>query len=359
MLRVNRLILFVVPFIFASCNLEEGNKEKMVDLEQVTDNPEEQLANLTTAIKQSGNDGSLYARRAIVLLRKGELERAEADADAAVRLTNKEPFSLFVKAQVLRAAGKPEEALPLALLAERNSYQSPSLYVLLGELYLQRKQYEQARLYLAKAQELAPYDEYAFYYKGRVAAAVGDTARALKNYQLALQQAPEFMESQRELSGVLVGQGKYDEAKTYITVAQKAAPKDAMLWYYKGVVLQAEQKQDSALQAFNKAVTLADTIPGAHYRLALQQHAVGNNEAALVHFQKAAAVYRNNPKYLSTLANTYERAGQNRQALATYQRLLQVAPSYTYANQAIYRLKNKIAKPMPDTTAVQQAQTEQ
>ena len=357
--RFPRLLMLAMPLLFASCSLEEGNREQMVNLQEVKDDPEAQLQHLTIAIGQSGGDGSLYARRAIVLLRKGQLEEALDDADKAVQLTGNEPSSLFVKAQVLRALGRQEEALPLALQAERNSYQSSSLYVLLGELNLQKGQYEQAQLFLAKAQELAPHDEFAYYYKGRVAEATGDTARALKNYRLALQQAPAFMEPMRELSGLLVAQRKFEEARPYINTAQSKAPEDAKLWYFKGTVLQAAQKQDSALLAYGKAVALNDTISGAHYWLGLQKHKLGENEAAISHLQKASPVYGSEPKYLSTLASAYERSGQNINALAAYRRLAEVAPKNTYAYQAISRLKNKIAKPGPVNTGVQQAQLEQ
>ena len=353
------MLLLVVPVLIASCSLNEGNREQMVNLQQVKDDPEAQLTNLSAALEQNNRDGSLYARRAVVLLRKGQLQQALEDADKAVKLTNNEPSSLFVKAQVLRMMDKPEEALPLALQAERNSYQSPSLYVLLGELYLERKEYRQARLYLSKAEELAPNDEFAFYYKGRVAAATGDTSRAIKNYRLALQQAPAFMEPQRELSGLLVHQKRFEEAGPYISNAQKLAPKDGALWYYKGMLLQAAQKQDSALMAYSKAVILNDTLAGAHYWLGLRQHALGNNEEALQHLQKATSAFGATPKYLSTLASAYERTGKNINALQTYQRLVQVAPNYTYAYQAISRLKYKIAKPVPESASVQQAQLEQ
>ncbi|GAA4445504.1 hypothetical protein GCM10023188_48790 [Pontibacter saemangeumensis] len=351
--------MLVVPLLFASCNLKEGNREQMVDLQEVKDDPEAQLKHLTTAIGQSAGDGSLYARRAVVLLRKGQLEEALNDADKAVKLTGNEPSSLFVKAQALRALGRQEEALPLALQAERNSYQSSSLYVLLGELNLQKGQYEQAQMFLIKAQELAPHDEFAFYYKGRVAEATGDTASALKNYRLALQQAPAFMEPMRELSGLLVAQNRFEEARPYINTAQGLAPEDAQLWYFRGTVLQAAQKQDSALVAYGKAVALNDTLTGAHYWLGLQKHKLGENEAAIFHLQKASPAYGGEPKYLSTLASAYERSGQNINALAAYRRLLQVAPNNTYAYQAISRLKNKIAKPRPENTGVQQVQIEQ
>jgi tetratricopeptide (TPR) repeat protein len=356
--RFARLFLFVLPLAFAACNLEEGNREQMVDLQHVKDNPEAQLANLNAAITQTGRDGSLYARRASVLLQTGDLQKALEDADEAVRLTRNDPYSLFVKAQVLRSMGKKKEALPLALQAERNSYQSPALYVLLGELYLQRKEYNQALEYLNKAQELSPSDEVAFYYKGYVAEATGDTTTAIKNYRLALQQSPQFMEPQRELSGLLVAQKEFASAKPYIARAQKVALQDGRLWYYKGLIYQAEQRQDSAVLAFHKAISISDTLQGVHYRLGVREHALGNNEVALDHLQKAAD-YKDQPKYLRTLASAYERTGQFVNSIATYQRLAEVEPEYTYAKQAISRLKYKVTKPIPASTAVPQVQTEQ
>lgn len=335
-----------------SCTLEEGDSEQMVNLQVVKDNPAAQLENLNAAIERSKRDGSLYARRAVVLLRRGELEQALEDADKAVRLTKNEPASLFVKAQVLRAMGKREEALPLALQAERNSYQSTSLYVLLGDLYLQRQEHEQALQYLRKAQNLSPTDEFAYYYKGRVQEATGDTAKAIQNYKLALGQVPDFTEAQRELAALLIDKGDYTSAKPYLQRALKAAPKDAKLWYNRGLGYQAEQKQDSAMQAFAKAVSINDTLSGAHYRLGVYQHNLGNNEAALEHLQKAYEALKGKPEYLGKLASAYERTGQYREALSAYQRLLEVEPKATYAYQSVARLKYKISKPLPDSAAV-------
>ena len=348
-----------VLLLSGACSGEEASRERMVNLAEVKDDEDAQLKHLNAAIEQAKRDGSLYARRAVVLLRKGQAEKALSDANEAVRLTKNEPSTLFVKAQVLRALGRRDEALPLALQAERNSYQSSSLYVLLGELYLQRKDYKQARVYLEKAQELSPKDGYAYYYKGRVLEATGDTARALRNYRLALEQLPDLMHAQRELAGVLVSQGKYEAAKPYLLAAQKLEPKDGQLWYYKGLMYQAAQKQDSAQMSFNRAVALSDTLYGAHYRLGMTTYAQGNTADALTHLEKAYTKYKNDPKYLSTLAGSYERTGQNIKALQTYQRLVEVEPRYTYAYQAISRLKYKLTRPLPDSAAVPRETIEQ
>jgi len=351
-MRIWSLMLVVLSVGLASCAREEGNRERMVNLQEVKDDPAAQLQSLNAAIENSGRAGSLYARRAMVLLQKGELEKALQDAEEAVRLMKNEPVSLFVKAQVLRAMGRTGEALPLALTAERNSYQSASLYVLLGELYLQRKAYDEAMGYILKAQELSPANEFAFYYKGRVLEATGDSAAAMRNYKLALEQAPKFLQPQRELSALLIDQGETESAKSYVLDALKHTPGDGKLWYNRGLLYQAEQKQDSAIYAFTKAVSLADTLAGAHYRLGIYLLTQGNNDDALEHLEKVYKVYRSNPEYLSKLAAAYERSGLFTKALTTYQRLAALEPTATYAHRAVARLKYRIARPMPDSAAV-------
>ncbi len=328
-----------------SCTSSEVEGEQMVNLEEMADRPEAQLSNLTNAIARTGGDGSLYARRAIVLLRQGELTKALADANEAVRLSKRDPATWFVKAQVLRALGRQDEALALALQAERNSYQSSSLFVLLGDLYLQRHDYRQARAYINQALDISPADEYAFYYRGRIQAETGDTARAVRSYKKALEQAPDFMEPQRELAGIYLARKEFETAGGLVQSAMALASDNGQLWLYKGLLHQVRQQPDSALVSFEKALALNDTLQGAHFWLGLELHQQGDNVGAIEHLEKAASTYGNNLKFMATLANCYERIGQYQKSLEQYQRLLAAEPRYTYVHQSISRLKSKIQGP--------------
>lgn len=357
--QLSSILVLVLSVVCASCNTDQDDQERMVNLQQVSDTVDLQLENLNAAIAQSKRDGSLYARRAVILLRKGQLEQALEDADKAVELTRNEPSSLFVKAQVLRVMGREKEALPLALQAERNSYQSSSLYVLLGEMYLKRKEYKQALEYLNKAQEISPTDEFAFYYKGRVLAATGDTAKAVYNYKQALDLVSTFMEPQRELAGIYLAKNDIIKAEPYINGAIKLAPNDGQLLYYKGARYLAEQKPDTAQQFFVKALSVNDTLQGANYQLGIIRHGQGDNAAAIAHLEKVVSrVYKNKPKYMTTLGSSYERTGQYAKALAQYQRLVSIDPRYTYAYESISRLKYKLKRPKPDSTTVHQVTSE-
>lgn len=342
----------VAALLATSCSLDESRREQMVNLQQVNDNPETQLANLTDAISRSGRDGSLYVRRALLFLKKGDLKKALVDVEEGLRLSKNDPAAFFVKAQVLRALGQREGALKLALQAERNTYQSPSLFVLLGDLYLQRSELGKASEYIDRALEQAPYDEYSLYYKGRVTVAKGDTARAAKYYAAALEQAPAFLEPQRELAVVLIAQKKFAAAKPYLDKVQQQLPQDGQLWYLRGQLYEAVQKQDSAFWSYSTALAAADSLPGPHYRIGLQFYARGDNAAAIEHLERAAPAYGRQPKFLSTLASSYERTGQFQKALQLYRQLMAAEPTHTYVRESIERLKYKIERPRTDTTAV-------
>lgn len=347
--------VLIVCLALSACGSEEGTREQMVNLETVSvEDPDKQLVSLNEAIERSRRDGSLYARRAMVLLRKGQLDNALEDVEMAIRLSKQEPAYYYVKAQVLYLMGRTDEALPLALHAERNSYENASLYVLLAELYLQRGEHGKADRFVRQALELAPDDVFAIYYYGRVQEASGDTAKAMHSYREALALKPDFVPPHRELAGLYLAREEYTLANAHTLQAIRVDQQDPQLWYYKGVLQLNAQRKDSAEQSFQRALALADTLQSAHYQLALLMHGKGEYEQAMTHLDGAAKSYGNSLKYLSVRASSYERLGENLAALRTYERIAAIEPKHTYALQSIARLRYRLERPRPqlDSMAV-------
>lgn len=345
----------VVIVMLSGCGKEEGTRERMVDLEAVAvEDPAKQLVSLSNAIERSKREGSLYARRAMVLLRQGELDKAFSDVNEAIRLS-KEPANYFVKAQVLYLMGRREAALPFALRAERNSYESSSLYVLLTELYLDNGEYEKARGFARQALELSPDDPHAVYYKGRVLEVTGDTTVAIRQYQKALELKPDFAETHRSLAGLYLAQHELAEASKHTKQGLKLLPEDPQLWHFKGMLQLQTARKDSALASFEKVLALSDTMQGAHYQMAQLQHGSGEYELALQHLDKAPR-YSKLLQYLSVRASSLERLGENLAALRTYERMLAIEPKHTYARQSVSRLRYRLERPRPqlDSMAVRQ-----
>ncbi|WP_116543535.1 tetratricopeptide repeat protein [Pontibacter virosus] len=345
----------VVVWMLSGCGKEEGTREQMVDLEAVAvEDPAKQLVSLSEAIERSKRDGSLYARRAMVLLRQDELDKALSDVNEAIRLS-KEPANFFVKAQVLYLMGRREEALPLALQAERNSFESSSLYVLLTELYLDKGEYAKASRFAKQALELSPDDPYAVYYKGRVSEVTGDTVVAIRHYQQALEFKPDFAETHRSLAGLYLAQPDLAQARKHTEHGLRLSPEDPELWHYKGVLQLQSARKDSALASFEKVLALSDTMQAAHFQLAQLRHGLGENELALQHLENAPR-YSKELKYLSVRASSLERTGENLAAMRTYERMLAIEPKHTYARQSVARLRYRLERPRPqlDSMAVRQ-----
>ncbi|NEM97913.1 tetratricopeptide repeat protein [Pontibacter burrus] len=338
---------FALLVYATGCNMERGTGERMVDLQHVTDDEDAQLSNLDAAISRNKQDASLYARRAKVLIRRQEYEKALSDANSAIGLNESNMGYLFLKAQVLRSLGKPNEALKLALQAERNSYQNASLYTLLSDLYLQLKQPNEAGKAARKALEFDPNNGYALYFKGKASAAIGDTTRALANYRLAVAEEPDLLEAQRELAGALVFKHQFEDAKPQLRKVKALLPKDGLVWFYQGVYYQLQQKPDSALWSYSQALKLADTLQVAHARTGILLYSRYDYAGAISHLEKAIEGNQKNIKYISALANAYERTGQNLNALEQYQRVIALQPDHALANQSINRLKAKLTRPVP------------
>ena len=343
----------VLVWMLSGCGKEEGTREQMVNLAAVAvEDPAKQLVNLSEAIERSKRDGSLYARRAMVLLRQDELDRALSDVDEAIRLS-KDPANYFVKAQVLYLMGRREEALPLALQAERNSFESSSLYVLLTELYLDKGENAKAAHFAQQALELSPDDPHAVYYMGRVSEVTGDTTVAIRLYQQALKFNPDFAETHRSLAGLYLEQHDLAQANKHTAHGLRLKPNEPQFWYYKGMLQLQSTRKDSALMSFEKALSLSDTIQAAHFQLAQLQHGLGAFELALQHLEKAPR-YSKLLKYMSVRASSLERIGENLAALRTYERMLIIEPKHTYARQSVARLRYRLERPRPqlDSMAV-------
>ncbi|MDO6392188.1 tetratricopeptide repeat protein [Pontibacter sp. BT731] len=345
----------VAVLMLSGCGKEEGTREQMVDLATVAvEDPAKQLVSLSEAIERSKRDGSLYARRAMVLLRQDELDKALSDVNEAIRLS-KEPANFFVKAQVLYLMGRREEALPLALQAERNSFESSSLYVLLTELYLDRGEYTKAARFAKQALELSPDDPHAVYYKGRVSEVTGDTTVAIRLYQQALEFKPDFAETHRSLAGLYLAQQDLAQARKHTEHGLRLKPEDPQLWHYKGMLQMQSARKDSALVSFEKALAISDTMQAAHFQLAQLRQGLGENELVLQHLEKAPR-YSKELKYLSVRASSLERLGENLAALRTYERMLAMEPKHTYARQSVARLRYRLERPRPqlDSMAIRQ-----
>ncbi|UFH52481.1 tetratricopeptide repeat protein [Spirosoma sp. KNUC1025] len=168
------LYSFALSLVMLACGNDDRQGAYIPDFPKPGDSSrvEGALRALTRAINQS-SPASAYAKRAVILLAMGRVSEALSDIDEAIsRNDNAGPYYL-TRAQILRALRKPDQALQNAQRAEILGVDTPELYTLQGDLLQQQNQFDKAKLYVAKALQMAPYDGEAYYFNGLMAARQG------------------------------------------------------------------------------------------------------------------------------------------------------------------------------------------
>jgi tetratricopeptide (TPR) repeat protein len=263
------------------------------------------------------------------------------DINQALDISPSNGLYLLTRARVLRQLKRYDEALAAARRAEVLQQDTPELYVLLGDLTQQKRQYRQAKLYLAKALQMAPYDGEAYFYTGLLDARQGDTLSGIALMQRALELKPRLMLAYVELTTIHTRLHDYEQARQVNNQGLRYFPKESALYYTRGIFYHNQKKLDSALIFYRKAINfdstnyLADFQAGTIYLkwISLPQ--------AVKCFQK---VIRYDPKYPQInflLGTAYDRIGNLDGSIEQYTLATQADPADWRSRGRLYRAQQR------------------
>jgi len=214
------------------------------------------LEALTDAIRSNPSLAENYYKRAIVLNKMGETQKALEDINRADRLKQNTGKYLYVKAMILRDMKQYREAYAVAQSAEILNVDTPELYTLLGDLSQQRNDLKNAEQYLAKSVQIAPYDGETSFYQGTLAARKGDTIKALLKINRAIEMKPSLKLAYSSLTELLRNRRLYDSALAVNNSAIIQFPKNSEFLVDRGLVFNKFGRLDSALVYFDKAIKM-------------------------------------------------------------------------------------------------------
>ncbi|WP_370701095.1 tetratricopeptide repeat protein [Fibrella musci] len=328
--------------LLAACSSGDRRLSRIPPLPQASDSTSAQntLRALDRAISQSSS-ATAYAKRAMLLLSMGRIADALEDINEAISRNNNTGFFYVVRAQVLRALNKPDKAFDDAQRAEILGATSPELYTLMGDVLQQQTQYPKARLYVAKALQMAPYDGEAHFYNGLMAAKTGDTVRALADYQQALQLKPRFLPTYNQLTAVYRSLGDLNTALVYNERAMQYFPINAELLFQRGMIYQSAGRADSALMSYQKTVRLDPNFVQAYFQAGLIFERFRNYGAALTNYEQVQKRKADFPRIDYFVAHGLEMTYQWDRAQAQYTAVLQKDPYDPAAQAGLWRVQRR------------------
>ncbi len=247
-----------------------------------------------------------------------------------------------------------------------------SLIALMGQLYTEIRQYEQAENILFEGLEIYPDSLEILNALGEYYLLRGDRKSALEAFTEAVKLDPDNLETRIRLSDIYIGLGQVQTARQHLQAAAKNHPDSARLEAKLGELSVASGDFTQALSHFEKVVELNPRYSNLHKRLghlyldsdravesvavyqkAIQESPVdaecreglayalyqlGDKELATAELQKAAMLDSHNPKYLRALAFLMMERKSYGDATRYFRQYLESVPHDAEARAAFGRL---------------------
>jgi len=168
-------------------------------------------------------------------------------------------------------------ALIQADLAQPNS---PAVHVMLGDVYRDRKKYDEAEAEYRKAIELKPRDVPAHFGLAATFYRAFLFDKALPELEYVLQFEPQNPQANYMMADILAYQRKFDQAEPHARAALRGAPSNLPLAHaLLGKIYASQGRTPEAIKELQQA--LPDDRDGSlHYRIAMLYKKIGDERAA-------------------------------------------------------------------------------
>jgi tetratricopeptide (TPR) repeat protein len=159
----------------------------------------------------------------------------------------------------------------------------------------------------------------------------GKVEEAMAHFQKAVELQPDFAESQNMLGSALITLGRLDEAAARFQKAFELEPRSAVALYNLGVVASAKGLPDQAIQLYQRALEIQPRYAEAHGNLGLMLAQQGQLEEAIVHFRRAVEI-KPDAQAHNNLGNALLQRRAVDEAIIHYQAALKLRPDHEQAH---------------------------
>ncbi len=247
-------------------------------------------------------------------------------------------------------------AIPTALLAYflnaglpvGNPLGDPEIHFDLGTTYLEQEKFQMAGDAFLRAIELRPEYTRALHNLAVTYAARGLYDQAISRYLQALERDPQAGQIHYNLAQLFVRMKRYKEAIFHFKQVLKVN-ESSKVYLEIGSIYAQIGELVQALAAYQKALEIVEPEKSAGATRAKAENEMGiiyarqnRFDLAIEHFKRTLVFTPENHEVVFNLAYVYELEGRQKEAMAGYQKVLELNPQYTKARQALARLSANV-----------------
>jgi tetratricopeptide (TPR) repeat protein len=278
----------------------------------------EAVAAAEEATRLAPDSAVAHAALGEALMAAGRSADAEAPLRRAVEMEPSRAATHAQLAYILEAKGDTAGVIASVSKALELEPSRRDLFALRGRAYLARDQEEEALQDLHAAVAVTTADAPLHLALARIHHKHRRLDVAAQHYRSASEIDGQLGEAFLGLSEVLVDMRDFQTAREPVERALGLLPQEARAHYFAGLLREHEQQFDAALEALGRAVSLDDTIAGAHHAQGRILRAHRKDTAGgLASLDRAAALDGTNPAVLTDLGVALYEAKELDRAIET------------------------------------------
>jgi predicted O-linked N-acetylglucosamine transferase (SPINDLY family) len=255
----------------------------------------------------------------------GEWDEAEEHLVAAEKLTDFDSETEFYFGAMYHQKKNYPEAIKCFQRSVELNDAIPEVWNNLGNAQLENGDLDDALDSFARSLDLKPDCARVHNNLGKLQRSRGDRKLAEFHYRKALEIEPELLVAASNLGALLVEGGNFQEGKDFLEQALEIQPSH-MLYNGLGLLFQAQNNQDKALEAFQDGLEMEPENPEVLNNIAITYQSMGKNEKAATYFNKVLDVNPNQSEAYLNLGNLLLVLNRFDEAVTIYRMALTVNP---------------------------------
>jgi len=300
------------------------------------------IASLLTSIKL-GPTLEGYHFLGLCYYSRGELESALSQFRKILDNVPNSRQARLMTAAILLSQKRTDDAVNEINKVLQQDDKDAVAHNLLGNAYMAKGMFEEGMRELNKATQINPKIVDAYLKKGYFYFSRGENSRGESELASAVQAAPDVLNSRLMLASYYLKSGNSAKALAALKSGLTGKKSDAPLYNSIAAVLFAGNKRDEGLRNLQKAKEVDPAFPASYQNLATFYAASGNYPKAIEEYNALLRQAPSNVRALLAMAALQELQGNEREALAYYQKSRDTKAPEAFLASAGYHMKKKEA----------------
>lgn len=332
-------LIAVLLIIFSSGSCIHRDKiVSQSDENKAIDSITDELSRLNTKVAQNPKAVAPYLERAVYFAQVMQPSEALGDINLALSLDENNPEVYSSLSEVYMYDGKMQRALDALKKATELAPEEAKYNVMIARLFLTMSDYKQTFNSLRDALKKDPANAEAFFISGLAHEEMGDTAKAIENYQLAVARKQDHYDALKQL-GIIYSIKKDNLAIDYLRNAASLRSDNPEALYVLGMFYQENGAPDKALSVYEEILIMKPDFLLAHYNKGYIYLVFKEDYLrAIESFNKVIELDEENVDALYNRALAYELMGDKKNARSGYERILRMKVNDDKAIKGLNRL---------------------